>query len=85
MQRHLRRASDHRPVAPGGDVHRAAALSAAEEFLRDFDYSAIVAADHDTAFQILNRRLTAELRRQGLSTHAVSVALASDCPGTGDQ
>lgn len=70
---------------PVTDEERAAALSAAEQFLRDLDHGAITVRDPDTAFQTLNRQLTAELRLQGLSTYAVSVALASDCSDGGDR
>jgi hypothetical protein len=67
------------PAHPVGDMDRAAAMRAAAEFLRNLDAAAIVKQDHDTVFRVLNARLTEALRRQGLSTHAVSVALASDC------
>lgn len=70
---------------PVGRAERAAALSAAAEFLRSFDYTAIAEDDPDAAFVTLNRRLNEDLRQQGLSTYAVSVALASDCPSDGDQ
>lgn len=64
------------PVSAGD---RAAAMSAAGEFLRRFDYTTIAGADEEAQFETLNAQLTQALRRQGLSTHAVSVAFASDC------
>ncbi len=70
---------------PVSEADRAAALAAAEEFLRDVDATTLAATGSDTIFLALNRRLTAELRRQGLSAHAVGVALATDCPDEGPQ
>lgn len=66
-------------VHPVSAADRAAAMSAADVFLRRFDYTTIAAADQDTQFETLNARLTQALRRQGLSSYAVSVAFASDC------
>lgn len=73
------------PAHPVTEVDRAAAMSAAVEFLRDFDYAAIARQGDDATFRVLNARLTDELRQRGLSTHAVSVALASDCPHGADR
>jgi hypothetical protein len=73
------------PAHPVSEVDRAAATSAAVEFLRSFDYTGIESTDPDTIFRVLNARLTEALRQQGLSTHAVSVALASDCASEADQ
>jgi len=78
-----------RPITVSGnpvsEVGRAAAMNAAVEFLQNFDFTAIESESHDTIFRVLNARLTEALRQQGLSTHAVSVALASDCASEADQ
>jgi hypothetical protein len=60
-------------------------MSAATVFLRRFDYTTIADADQEAQFEALNARLTQALRRQGLSTHAVSVASASDCVDVADR
>lgn len=58
---------------------RAAAMAAAADFLRTFDYRALDGLSPAAAFDELDARLGQSLSRQGLSTHAVSVALATDC------
>jgi hypothetical protein len=68
------------PGHPVSDADRAGAMSAAAEFLRSFDYTTVETQSPHAIFQVLNVRLEQALRRQGLSTNAVSVALASDCP-----
>ena len=73
------------PAHPVSEVDRAAAMSAAVEFLRSFDYTAIESKNHDTIFRVLNTQLTKALRQQGLSSYAVSVALAFGCASGADQ
>jgi hypothetical protein len=73
------------PDHPVSKRDRAVAMSAAAEFLRTFDYTAIERDNPDTLFRVLNARLEEALRQQGLSTHAVSVALASDCANEADR
>ena len=73
------------PAYPVDDVDRAAAMRAATAFLRDFDYDALASEDVDDAFMVLNARLTETLRHGGFSTHAVSVAVASDCTDGDDR
>lgn len=69
----------HHPVSA---EDRAAATAAAAAFLRRFDESTLVGLSSDAIYDELNARLVEHLERQGLSTYAVSVALATDC---GDQ
>lgn len=73
------------PAHPVSDADRAAATSAAAKFLRELDPATIADGNHDALFRTLNARLTEALRQQGLSTHAVSVALATDCSNGADQ
>jgi hypothetical protein len=58
---------------------RAAAMTAAADFLRRLDYSTVDGMRPNAAFDELNARLTQALARQGLSVYAVGVALATDC------
>ncbi|WP_243056672.1 hypothetical protein [Nocardioides sp. SR21] len=67
------------PEHPVSAKDRAAATAAAAEFLRDFDDSTLDGLTADETFVELNDRLLEALSRQGLSTHAVTVALATDC------
>ena len=73
------------PAHPVDDADRAAAMRAATVFLRDVDYDALASEDADDTFMLLNERLTESLRRGGYSTHAVSVAVASDCTDGDDR
>lgn len=64
------------PVSPGD---RAAAMAAAAEFLAAFDSTTLDGLSPDDAFGELNTQLGRTLTQLGLSTYAVSVALATDC------
>lgn len=67
------------PQHPVSAKDRAAATAAAVAFLRDFDDSTLDGLTADETSVELNDRLVEALERQGLSTYAVSVALATDC------
>lgn len=71
--------AQHDPSHPVSAEDRAAATAAATEFLRRFDYAVLDGLPANAAFVELNARLTQALSRQGLSTFAVGVALATDC------
>jgi hypothetical protein len=71
---------DH-PVAKG---ERAAAMSAAADFLRRLDYSTVDGLTADATYDEVNAQLARSLSRQGLSVYVVAVALATDCE-TGTQ
>ncbi len=69
----------HDPDHPVSARDRAAAMGATADFLRQFDYSTIDARTTEGALDELYAQLTRSLAREGLSTHAVSIALATDC------
>lgn len=64
------------PVSPR---ERTAAMTAAGAYLRSLDHSTLDGLTPDAAYAEVSAALDRELERQGLTTYAVTVAMATDC------